>query len=295
MTFASMNNSILAVSLLVAAVSHGVGAFSTTQPSFAVAPARTTGYFGASSTESVFALNAGGFEWEDPVEAADPHVENPYLNKELGTDAEGLKADPARLLAPRLQGTNIYFIGMMGSGKSAVGDVVARRMGSYNFLDTDEIIEKATSMSIPSIFEAEGEEGFRSIEAQVLDSVHAYVRCVISTGGGAVCRLSNWSKFQTGIVIWLDVDPDTLISRMQGTDRPLLQTENPLETLETLLEERTSRYSQADIQLKITPEMDANAVAEMVIKELHFFIDENPPAWKQAKAKAQAEGLDWVQ
>jgi shikimate kinase len=168
-------------------------------------------------------------------------------------------------------------------------------MGSYNFLDTDDIIEKATSMSIPSIFEAEGEEGFRSVEAQVLDSVHAYVRCVISTGGGAVCRLSNWSKFQTGIVIWLDVAPDTLISRMQGTDRPLLQTENPLATLETLLEERKHRYSQADIQIKITPDMDASAVADAVIKELHFFIDENPPAWKQAKAKAQAEGLDWVQ
>jgi hypothetical protein len=128
-----MNNSILALSLLVAAVSNGVGAFSTTRPSFAVAPTRTTGYFGASSTESVSALNAGGFEWEDPVEAADPHVDNPYLNKELGTDAEGLKADPARLLAPRLQGTNIYFIGMMGSGKSAVGDVVARSKSKMNY------------------------------------------------------------------------------------------------------------------------------------------------------------------
>jgi len=74
-------------------------------------------------------LQAGGFEWEDPAEAFDQGVENPFKNPELmkGTDGNGdMMIDPARLLGPR-QGTNLYFIGMMGSGKSAVGDVVARR------------------------------------------------------------------------------------------------------------------------------------------------------------------------
>jgi hypothetical protein len=78
-----------------------------------------------------FLFKAGGFEWEDPVEALDQGVENPFKNPELmNTEQEGLKIDPARLLAPRLHGSNLYFIGMMGSGKTAVGDIVARR--EYN-------------------------------------------------------------------------------------------------------------------------------------------------------------------
>ena len=72
-------------------------------------------------------VKAGGFEWEDPQEAFDQGVENPYKNPALRQDVEGLKIDPARLLGPRLQGSNLYFIGMMGSGKTSVGDIVARR------------------------------------------------------------------------------------------------------------------------------------------------------------------------
>ena len=152
--------------------------------------------------KKVATLSAGGFEWEDPTsDQADPGVDNPFKNPDLlkskdgsgdNDDNEDLKVDPARLLSPRLRGCNLYFIGMMGSGKSAVGDALARRMGTYNFLDTDNILEKATGLSIPQIFEEEGEEAFREAEAQVLDSVHAHVRCVISTGGGLVMRNQNW-------------------------------------------------------------------------------------------------------
>eukprot|EP00568_Trieres_chinensis_P000475 CAMPEP_0183309948 /NCGR_PEP_ID=MMETSP0160_2-20130417/27518_1 /TAXON_ID=2839 ORGANISM="Odontella Sinensis, Strain Grunow 1884" /NCGR_SAMPLE_ID=MMETSP0160_2 /ASSEMBLY_ACC=CAM_ASM_000250 /LENGTH=301 /DNA_ID=CAMNT_0025474059 /DNA_START=54 /DNA_END=959 /DNA_ORIENTATION=+ len=242
-------------------------------------------------------LFAGGFEWEDPAESFDQGVDNPFENPDIlkVDDGEGMKIDPARLLGPRLQGSNLYFIGMMGSGKSAVGDIVARRMGTYNFLDTDSIIEKATGMTIPEIFEAEGEEGFRQVEGQILDSVHAYVRCVVSTGGGIVCRLQNWAKLQTGLVVWLDVDPEVIIKRIEGDEnRPLLQTDDPLKKLKDLLGEREERYAQADLRIEVTEDMDEDAVANMVIKELHYFIDENPPAWKKAKAKAQADGLDWV-
>jgi hypothetical protein len=75
-----------------------------------------------------FLLKAGGFEWEDPVEAFDQGVENPFKNTDGGkTSEDGMKIDPARLLGPRLNGSNLYLVGMMGSGKSAVGDIVARR------------------------------------------------------------------------------------------------------------------------------------------------------------------------
>ena len=171
-------------------------------------------------------------------------------------------------------------------------------MGSYNFLDTDQIIEQATNMTIPSIFEAEGEKGFRQVEGQVLDSVHAYVRCVVSTGGGIVERMENWSKLQTGIVVWLDVEPETIIQRLEAAEggiagRPLLaESEDPAGTLRALLEKRKSFYSQADVCIKVEPDMNVEDVAFCVVKDIH---DYNPPAWKLAKAKAQAEGLDWVQ
>jgi shikimate kinase len=168
-------------------------------------------------------------------------------------------------------------------------------MGSYTYLDTDEIIEKAAGLTIPEIFASEGEEGFREIEAQVLDSVHPYVRCVISTGGGIVCRMENWAKLHTGLIVWLDVKPEVIYGRIQGTDRPLLQTEDPLQTLSDLLEARKDKYRNADLRIEVTADMDENAVADTVIRELHNFIDSNPPAWKLAKQKAKAEGLDWIQ
>ncbi len=158
-------------------------------------------------------------------------------------------------------------------------------IGTYNFLDTDNIIEKATSLTIPQIFEQEGEEGFRQVEAQILDSVHAYVRCVVSTGGGIVTRMQNWSKLQTGIVIWLDVDPETIIKRIEGTDRPLLQTENPLQTLKDLCATRKSKYEQADVRIEVTDDMNEDVVADAVVKAVHYFIDDNPPAWKKAKVR----------
>ena len=168
-------------------------------------------------------------------------------------------------------------------------------MGTYNFLDTDVIIEKATNCTIPEIFEEEGEDGFRDIESQVLNSVHPYVRCVISTGGGIVCRTENWSKLQTGIVVWLDCPAEVIYKRIEGTDRPLLLTEDPLQTLKDLISERADKYKQADLRVEIDESMDENDVADQVVRQLHDFIDDNPPAWKLAKAQAQAEGLDWVQ
>lgn len=249
------------------------------------------------------ALSAGGFEWEDPTsDQADPGVENPFKNPDLLKSSDGggncdeasLLVDPARLLSPRLRGCNLYLVGMMGSGKSAVGDALARRMGTYNFLDTDAIIERAAGMSIPQIFEEEGEEAFRDVEAQVLDSVHAHVRCVIGTGGGLVMRNQNWSKLQTGLVVYLDVAPEVIALRIEGTDRPLLRTVDPLGTLRLLLEERRERYEQADVTVEVKEGMDVQAAADACIRALHDFIDDNPPAWKQAAAKAKADGLDWV-
>ena len=96
------------------------------------------------------------------------------------------------------------------------------------------------------------------------------------------------------MVIWLDVDPEIIMKRIEGTDRPLLQTEDPLQTLKDLIEKRKELYAQADVKIEIDADMDPDKVADSVVEALHNFIDDNPPAWKMAKAKAQSEGLDWV-
>jgi len=74
-------------------------------------------------------VNAGGFEWEDPSEGQDQGVDNPFKNPELmeSSSEEGMLIDPSRLLAPRLNGSNLYLVGMMGCGKSTIGNLLARR------------------------------------------------------------------------------------------------------------------------------------------------------------------------
>jgi shikimate kinase len=79
-------------------------------------------------------LKAGGFEWEDPTEQFDQGVDNPFKNPELMDKEDDLKVDPFRLLGPRLNGSNLYFIGMMGCGKTAVGDLVARSKSFVKYI-----------------------------------------------------------------------------------------------------------------------------------------------------------------
>ena len=96
-------------------------------------------------------------------------------------------------------------------------------------------------------------------------------------------------------MIYLNTEPETIYMRIEGTDRPLLQTDDPLATLKELTEKRRGKYEQADVTIEVEEGIDVEAVTDMCIRTLHDFIDNNPPAWKQAKEKAQADGLDWVQ
>ncbi len=150
-----------------------------------------------------------------------------------------------------LRGVNLYLIGMMGAGKSTLGEAMAARLG-YRFLDTDRLIEQATQQTISDIFAAVGEDEFRAIESQVLSQVSPYTRLVVATGGGIVLRQENWWHLRQGLVVWVDVPVAELQRRLAIDDqRPLLQRPDWQTHLETLLRDRRDRYAEADIHLSV--------------------------------------------
>lgn len=154
-------------------------------------------------------------------------------------------------LTDRLNDINLYLIGMMGAGKSSTGAELAQALG-YQFFDTDAVIEAAAGQPVTEIFEHQGEAGFRQLESQVLAELSAYRRLVIATGGGIVTQQQNWSYLHHGIVVWLDVPPAILQSRLAGDrDRPLLRGEDWDAKLTRLLAQRHSLYAQADVRAEV--------------------------------------------
>ncbi|GMI44512.1 hypothetical protein TrCOL_g10386 [Triparma columacea] len=200
------------------------------------------------------------------------------------------ESDPARLLTPKLAGTNVYLVGMMGSGKTAIGERLAQRLGPYTFLDTDSIITSCLpeGITIEKFFEEEGEESFRELESQVLGGVHGHVRCVVSTGGGIVKERVNWSKMQTGLVCFLDVDLDVISKRVgAGEGRPLLQDGDVMEKLTSLMDSRRPMYEQADVTITVDDlEEGVEDTVLKVVEGLEKFIDENPPKHQQEPPEA---------
>jgi shikimate kinase len=168
-------------------------------------------------------------------------------------------------LRERLQGTNLFLIGMMGSGKSTIGQIVSHRL-NYHFFDTDRLIEQAAGQSINRIFSTTGEAEFRQMETSVLSELSAYTRLVIATGGGIVSQRQNWSYLRHGLVIWLNVPLELLYERLKkDTTRPLLQTPDPMATLQLLMQSRRDLYAQADLEVAVNPGDSAEQVADRII------------------------------
>ncbi|GJQ14516.1 hypothetical protein GpartN1_g6307.t1 [Galdieria partita] len=150
-----------------------------------------------------------------------------------------------------LQKTPIYLVGMMGSGKSTIGQSLATKL-SYSFLDTDQVIEQVEQRKITEIFEQDGEEKFRDMESSVLHRIQPCLGCVVSTGGGIVLRSSNWTVLRSGIVVFLDVSVSTIMKRLlNDTSRPLLQGAEPQKRLEQIRNTRLPLYTKADIHIRL--------------------------------------------
>jgi shikimate kinase len=171
-----------------------------------------------------------------------------------------------------LRGVNLYLIGMMGSGKTTVGELLAAEL-DYQFFDTDAVIEQVAGQTISQIFAEAGETEFRNLETQVLAELCAYKRLTIATGGGIVLRQQNWSYLRHGIVVWLDVSIDQIHTRLKGdASRPLLQTDNPIEKLQSLMDQRQPLYKQADVRVEYMPGSTPNQVATQVLERIRQVI-----------------------
>ncbi len=138
---------------------------------------------------------------------------------------------------------NIFLIGPMGAGKTTIGRLLAKALG-VAFVDSDKEIEQRTGVSIPMIFEYEGETGFRKRESDVLASLTQTCPIVLATGGGSVLLPANRDYLgERGFVVYLQCTVDKQMERThKDTNRPLLKTENPRARLEELLAVRDPLY-----------------------------------------------------
>src|SRR3982751_4446672 len=138
---------------------------------------------------------------------------------------------------------NLFLIGMMGAGKTTVGRLLARRL-RLRFFDCDHEIERRCGVKVPTIFDIEGESGFRLRESQTLAELTSLDEIVLATGGGAVLAEENRRCLAgRGIVVYLCARPEDLYERVrQDRNRPLLATRDPLARLRELHAERDPLY-----------------------------------------------------
>ena len=161
---------------------------------------------------------------------------------------------------------NVVLIGFMGTGKTRVGQIIARRLG-YEFVDTDDLIVRRAGMPISEIFAKFGEPHFRDIEQQIVAEVSARESQVIATGGGAPIRQENVQNLRSsGVLFCLNANPETIEKRTaRDNSRPLLHTNDRLRQIRELLEYRKQFYAAADYQIE-TSNQTARRVAEQIIE-----------------------------
>ena len=152
--------------------------------------------------------------------------------------------------APSVFNKPIALVGLMGSGKSAVGRRLAKQLG-LTFADSDQLVTKMAGVSITDIFDLAGEAKFRDMEFRAIQNQLQQPPHVLATGGGSFCEPKTASLIrENAIVIWLQASPETLIKRIgDTTSRPLLQSGSPLEILQQLQTSRAPFYSKAHIHL----------------------------------------------
>jgi len=173
---------------------------------------------------------------------------------------------------------NIFLIGPMGAGKTTIGRHLATLLHK-RFVDVDHEIERRTGVTIPVIFEIEGEAGFRRRESTLVDELSHDEDIVMATGGGAVLMEENRRVLkERGTVVYLHADIDTLVERTRrDRNRPLLQTEDPRGKIEELLRQREPIYREvADVVVDTGLRAPTSVARDIVTRLKALSNDENP-------------------
>lgn len=176
-------------------------------------------------------------------------------------------------LAKRPSG-NIFLVGMMGAGKTTVGKLLAQHTGK-TFVDCDEEIQRRTGVTIPHIFDVEGESGFRQRETNALQTLTRLDNIVLATGGGAVLSEQNRSALRrNGIVVYLKSSVHDLWQRTRhDRNRPLLQTADPLARLKELYEQRDPLYMEVADLVIATGKQSVHGLVQQLLKELDRLLE----------------------
>ena len=166
--------------------------------------------------------------------------------------------------------TNITLIGFMGTGKTAVGRLLAKKLGR-EFVELDSLIEQKAGKSIPEIFQQDGEITFRELEIEVTKEAAGRKSAVIAGGGGLVLNRINIDRLRKeGIIVYLTASPRVILKRVASEEvsRPLLAVANPSLIIRELLKFRKPFYERAaDITIN-TSKLSLSAVAEQIIGNL---------------------------
>ena len=162
----------------------------------------------------------------------------------------------------------------MGAGKTTIGRQLAKKL-SLSFYDSDHEIEKRTGVKISLIFEIEGEEGFRRRETQVISELSQMNNIVLSTGGGAVTQAENREVLKNnGYIIYLKSSPEMLFKRTADDKRrPLLQSDNRLEQIRKILNEREPTYNEMADEIIDSEKMSIKQIIQKILEQINK--DEN--------------------
>lgn len=164
---------------------------------------------------------------------------------------------------------NIFLVGLMGAGKTTIGRSLAKRL-DLMFVDSDREIEARTGVSIPTVFDIEGEEGFRRRESEVIAQLSKQCAHVVATGGGVVLRPENRANMRgSGFVVYLNVPPTILWERTRhDRNRPLLQVDDPLHKLQELYAIRDPLYREVADLVIDGGRVSAQSVLQLIVEEI---------------------------
>ncbi|MEE8359248.1 MAG: shikimate kinase [Candidatus Hydrothermarchaeales archaeon] len=162
---------------------------------------------------------------------------------------------------------NIVLTGFMGAGKSVVGRKLAERLG-WEVIDTDDVIEQDSGMIISDIFQGYGEDYFRELEKKAVKKVSELEDHVIITGGGVVINKENIENLRkNGVVVYLHAVSKVLYLRIKDqTHRPLLQVEDPMQTITELMKIREPFYANHDIRIDTT-NLEVDQVVDKILEK----------------------------